>query len=109
MDVHCSTCNEPWDTYHLWQDAVFDTGLSPEEAREWLSLPAGKRLSERYRKEFRAAGWEFGKSVINVVRCPCCPTGARPDPEKVETKALLESLLAGDEDGLAAKFEDYGL
>jgi len=21
MDVHCSACGEPWDTYHLWQDA----------------------------------------------------------------------------------------
>jgi hypothetical protein len=32
MDVHCSTCNEPWDVYHLSHDAIFETGLSVEEA-----------------------------------------------------------------------------
>ena len=109
MDVHCSTCNEPWDTYHLWQDAVFETGLSQEEAIAWRSLPHAKKLIDRYRKEFRAAGWEFGQSVINVVHCPCCPKGATPDPEKVHTKAALEELLGDDQDGLAATFEDYRL
>src|SRR5581483_4581266 len=66
MDVHCSTCNEPWDVYHLWQDAIFETGLSVEEAEAWCSLPRSQKLSDRYRKEFRAAGWEFGYTVINV-------------------------------------------
>ena len=28
MDVHCTTCGEPWDVYHLWHDAIFETGLS---------------------------------------------------------------------------------
>ena len=32
MDVHCSTCGEPWDVYHLWHDAIFETGLSHAEA-----------------------------------------------------------------------------
>lgn len=109
MDVHCSTCREPWDTYHLWQDAVFETGLTAEEARKWRSLPQSQKLTERYRKEFRAAGWEFGRSVINVIRCPCCPKDAKPDPELMETKATLEALLGGDEDGLASAFEDYNL
>jgi len=68
-----------------------------------------QKLSERYRTEFRTAGWEFGKSVINVVHCPCCPEGAKPDPEKVQTKSLIEEMLDGDEDGLAATFEDYQL
>ena len=59
--------------------------------------------------EFRSAGWEFGQSVINVVRCPCCPKDAQPDPDRVQTKAALEELLGDDEDGLAAAFEDYRL
>ena len=109
MDVHCSTCGEPWDTYHLWQDAVFETGLSPESAAAWRSLPRAEKLSDRYRQEFRAAGYEFGQSVINVVRCPCCPKDAQPNPERVQTKAALEELLGDDEDGLAATFEDYHL
>ncbi len=109
MDVHCSTCNEPWDTFHLWQDAIFEIGLSVEEAEAWRSLPRAEKLSDRYRKEFRAAGWEFGQSVINVIRCPSCPKDAKPDPERVHTKAALEQLLGADEDGLAATFEDYRL
>src|SRR5882672_6360452 len=81
MDVHCSTCNEPWDVYHLWHEAVFETSLSPEQAEAWCSLPRSEKLSDRYREEFRFVGWEFGQGVINVVRCPCCPKDARPDAE----------------------------
>ena len=109
MDVHCSTCGEPWDVYHLWQEAIFETGLSHDEAEAWRSLPRAEKLNERYRQEFRAGGWEFGQGVINVVRCPCCPKGAQPDPGRVETKAGLEELMGDDEDGLAATFEDYRL
>ena len=109
MDVHCSTCNEPWDVYHLWHEAIFETGLSVEEAQAWASLFQKDKLSERYRQEFKAVGWEFGQSVVNVVRCPACPKDAKPDSERVATKAALEELLGDDEDGLAATFEDYRL
>jgi len=109
MDVHCTTCGEPWDTYHLWHDAIFETGLGHEEAEAWQSLPRSEKLSDRYREEFRVAGWQFGQSVINVVRCPACPKDAKPDPDRLKTKAELELLLGDDEDGLAAKFEDYRL
>lgn len=109
MDVHCSTCNEPWDTYHLWQDAIFETALSVEEAERWHSLPRSQKLSDRYRQEFRTAGWEFGSGVINVIRCPCCPKNAVPDLGRVQTKAALEDLMGDDEDGLAAALEDYQL
>ena len=109
MDVHCSSCGEPWDAYHLSHDAVFETGLSQEEAEAWRHLPRNQKLTDRYRKAFRAAHWEFGQGVINVVRCPCCPKGATPNPDRVQTKAALEELLGDDEDGLAATFEDYRL
>ena len=109
MDVHCSTCDEPWDVYHLWHEAVFETGLPTEEAEAWGSLPRSEKLTERYRKEFRAAGWEFGQSIINVIRCPSCPKDAKPNQERVQTKTALEELLGEDEDGLAATFEDYRL
>ena len=109
MDVHCSTCTEPWDTHHLWHDAVFETGLTGEEAETWGSLPRTEKLSARYRAEFRSAGWEFGQGVINVIRCPCCPKDAQPNLDRVQTKAALEELLGDDEDGLAATFEDYRL
>lgn len=109
MDVHCSTCGEPWDVYHLWHDAVFETGLSHEEADGWQHLPRDQKLSNRYRQEFRVVGWEFGSTVINIVDCPCCPNNAKPNLERVQAKAALEELLGDDEDGLAAMMEDYDL
>lgn len=109
MDVHCTTCGEPWDTYHLWQDAIFETGLPVEETEAWRTLPRSEKLSPRYRAEFAAVGWEFGEGVINVIRCPCCPAGSKPDPERLATKRALEQMLGSDEDGLAATYEDYRL
>ncbi len=109
MDVHCSTCGEPWDVYHLSHDAIFETALSVEEAEAWRSLPGNQKLSPRYRERFRVAGWEFGQSVINVTRCPTCPKEVKPDAEIVQTKAALEELLGDDGDGLAATFEDFQL
>ena len=109
MDVHCSTCGEPWDTYHLWHDAIWDTGLSEDEIREWEKLPQHEKLAPKWREEFKVAGYVFGQTVVNVVRCPACPKDAEPDTAKVEIKAAIECLLAGDEDGLAATFEDHGL
>ena len=109
MDVHCSTCNEPWDVFHLWHEAIFETGLTHEEAEGWRTLPQKQKLSDRYRNEFRSAGWEFGHSVVNVIRCPGCPKDAKPNLERLQTKAALEELLGGDEDGLATTYEDYRL
>lgn len=109
MDVHCTTCGEPWDTYHLWHDAIHETGLTEEQVDIWNSLPRSEKLNDCYRKQFRAVGWQFGRSVINVIRCPCCPKGATATKEQLQTKAALEQLFGDDEDGLAATFEDFRL
>ena len=109
MDVHCSTCGEPWDVYHLRHEAIFDTGLSEAEAQAWGGLPHKQRLTPCYREKFQAAGWEFGGSILDVRHCPCCPKGAQPDPDKAAIKAALVDLLGKDEDGMAAMFEDFGL
>jgi hypothetical protein len=109
MDVHCSTCGEPWDVFHLHQDAIFETCLDKEEAEAWIDLPFSKKLSDRYREEFRAVGWEFGKSVVNVAHCPCCRKNAKPNPNRVAIKSVLEDLFGDDEDGLATTFKDHRL
>jgi hypothetical protein len=109
MDVHCTTCGEPWDTYHLSHDAIWETGLSEAEIRVWERLPQTEKLAAKWRREFEAARYVFGRTVINVIRCPACPNGAQPDSGKMQLKAELENLLAGDEDGLAATYEDHGL
>ena len=109
MDVYCSTCNEPWDAYHVRHEAVYDTDLNPGEAEAWRNLPTSEQLTPQYREKFKAGGWEFGLSLLNVIHCPCCPAAAKPDPERVATKGALEQLFGEDEDGLASTLEDYGL
>jgi hypothetical protein len=109
MDVLCSSCGEPWDLYHLRHDAIFETDLDHTEAEAWRSLTPTQRLSPRYREKFKAAGYEFGGSINNVVRCPCCSKGTKPDPDKSVLKAALVDLLGDDEDGIAGTMEDFGL
>jgi hypothetical protein len=109
MDVHCSSCGEPWDVYHLRHEAIFETSLDHAEAKAWGTLSPRLRLTRRYREKFRGAGWEFGASILDVVHCPCCPKGARPDPDKAAMKAGLVEILGDDEDAVAAMMEDFGL
>ena len=109
MDVHCSSCGEPWDVYHLRHEAIFETHLNHAEAKAWCELSPELRLSRRYREKFKAAGWIFGASILDVVHCPCCPKGAKPDLDKAAMKAGLVEILGDDEDAIAATMEDYGL
>jgi hypothetical protein len=68
MDVHCTTCGEPWDTYHLWHNAIWETGLPEEEIRAWEKLPQNEKLAPKWRKEFEEAGHVLGRTVIHVSR-----------------------------------------
>ena len=109
MDVHCTTCCEPWDVYHLRHDAIYETDLDPAEAKAWTELSPQLKLTQRHREKFQAAGYQFGASVLNVMRCPCCPKDAKPDPDKAALKAGIVEVLGDDEDGIAATMEDFGL
>ena len=109
MDVHCTACGEPWDVYHLRHDAIYETDLSHAEAKAWTQLSPPLKLNDRYREKFKAAGYEFGGSILNVRRCPACPKDAKPDPDKAAMKAGIVELLGEDEDGIAATMEDFGL
>jgi hypothetical protein len=109
MDVHCSSCGESWDVYHLRHDAVFETDLDHAEAEAWRDLSPADRLSRRYRDKLKAAGYQFGASILDVMRCPCCPKDAKPDPDKAALKAGLVEILGDDEDAIAATMEDFGL
>jgi len=109
MDVHCTTCGEPWDFCHLRHDAIFETDLTHAEAKAWTEMSHASRLNQRYREKFSAVGYEFGASIMNVIRCPACPKAARPDPDKAALKAGIAEILGDDEDGIAATMEDFGL
>ncbi len=109
MDVHCSTCGEPWDVHHFWHDAIFETDLTPEEATAWQALPPGQKLNERYRNKFQAAVGNLATASSTSFVAPAVPQTRSPIPEQVALKAALEDLLGDDEDALAATFEDHHL
>jgi hypothetical protein len=109
MDVRCSTCFEPWDIHHLKHDEIYDTDLHEAECEAWQNLEPEEQLYGRYREKFKANGWEFGRTVLNVVRCPACPKEAKPNAIHFEAKSMLENLLADDPDALATILEDYNL
>ena len=109
MDVHCSTCMEPWDACYLQQELITEIALRADEMRRWWRQPPTQRLTPAIRQALQNAGWEFGASVLDVRHCPACPAGARPHPDRVFFKAALTELLEDDEDGLAACLEDYEL
>ena len=85
------------------------TRRKPRSGEVWRGLSLTERLSSRYREKFNAAGYEFGASILDVIHCPGCPKGAKPDPDKVALKAGLVEILGDDEDGIAATMEDFGL
>ena len=109
MDVHCSSCNEPWDAYHLRHDAIFEADIDEKEVEAWKQLTSSEQLSLGYREKFKAIGFEFGGSILNVIHCPCCPKGAKLDPDKAALKAGIVEMLGDDEDAIASQLEDLGL
>lgn len=106
MDVHCSTCGEAWEAYHLQHKAIFHTNLTKEQAEMWLLLPREEKLSERYRELFRAVGLEFGNSVLHVKCCPCCPTGTLPNVDVEAVKSAIVERLGGEESAIALAFKE---
>jgi hypothetical protein len=109
MDVHCSSCGEPWDTDHLLHDAIHDTFLSQGEIVLWRQLSPSEKLATSYRLEFKGVGWDFGRTLLHVVRCPSCGPDSRPDPEVATLKGAIEEILGDDLEPIAAEFLDHHL
>ena len=109
MDVQCTTCGEPWDAYYLRHDAINKTDLSHAEAKAWTQLSPKVKLLGPYREKFKAVGFEFGGSVLNVMRCPACPKGAKPAPDKAALKVGIVELLGDDEDAIVDAMADCGV
>ena len=107
MDVKCAKCREPWDTYHLRYDALYEVVDADyfDKIKKWN----GKLDTVVYQRRTARAlladdGWVFGTSIYDVRRCPCCPANA--EPAKSAARDLLSAMLAGDDDGLASVLED---
>lgn len=120
MDVHCLNCREPWDTYHMRHDAIWDAicdgGLWPDligDDADQMKVKLHERWPEQklipeVREAFERVGWEFGGSVLVIHRCPCCKNKPA-NPVSEDTRARVQAvdeLLHDDLDGTAAELSE---
>jgi len=113
MDINCAICQEPWEHYHMLHDMVWDAWDGVENSsshklcKKFLDDP-NRTLNEMMRSDLASAGWKFGQTIFAIHQCPCCD-GIVPDDQKeaveqrIELRNELESLLAGDMDGLISE------
>ena len=105
MDITCGKCGEPFDTYHLLHDEIWETDLAAEVIKgQWRS-----RLTPVFEAAFNRLGWRFvGHNLLAVAQCPAC----KDEPETPESKARAEirgaiaEVLGDDLDGLAVELEE---
>jgi hypothetical protein len=113
MDVTCATCGEPWDTYHLRHDAVWDAmSYLPEGMTELVGDYSERGVGptawiKPVMDAMRKAGWRFGGSVLAVIRCPDCPKDRPTNTARAEVRRCLSEVLGDDEDALASMLEGY--
>jgi hypothetical protein len=109
MDIHCPTCGEPYEWYHLRYDEVYEWGLSAENEKAFLEDARFVGKNDPVRKAAERAGWQFATdSVFSFTHCPCCNKRSplQNASQRRQDMALLAELLEGDEDGLIAFASD---
>jgi hypothetical protein len=104
MDVTCAKCDEPWDSYHMRHDAIWETDLPEFIKKNWDG-----KLTPEIKAAFERDGWRFvGNSVYAIRQCPAC----KNEPDTVEsrgravTRAALAEILGDDQDGLISELND---
>lgn len=111
-DVYCATCREPWDTYHLIHDLIHEVEGDPAAARKWVAENKGMLPQGGVRESLALMGWEFGRTMVNVLKCPSCEskiTATHPDVGVSLAREALEDILGPDVDGLTNALQDHGL
>lgn len=112
-DVYCATCREPWSSYHMRHDAIWETDL-PESIKKHVSENGTSLNFPGVREALKKDGWKFGSSILAILECPCCPKqkeeGTVEEAEKIEERKMkrivLADILGDDEDGLQSMLED---
>lgn len=120
MDITCATCREPWDSYHMRHDAIWEVwdggegSESHELCKGFLADPR-RSLTPPVRAALEDDGWKFGATIFTILRCPCCDANedhnGTPNAEKVahrkEAYLMLEESLGDDHDGLISTLNDF--
>ena len=112
MDIACPNCGEPWDATHMLEDEPHEWGLDMWMLERILEERKFRGPDDPARKLAAACGWEFaGDSLLTFVRCPACKHKEegilrQRVREQAAKRQVLESLLAGDEDGLLSELAE---
>lgn len=106
MDIHCPTCDEPWDRLHLLEDEVHEWGLASSDVKDFQRTGVFTGPKDRTRIAAEAAGWKFqSNSMLSFTACPCCKR--RPEVSDAEQRrqgvSILADYLDGDPDALASE------
>jgi hypothetical protein len=94
-DVYCHNCGEPWDTYGLRHEIVWETDL-PKQVQEHFNGKLPTNPNSRTHNAFRNAGWEFGSTVFNIKRCPCCRANAAERNQDNDEYGILRARIMRD-------------
>ena len=111
MDMKCATCQEPWEHHHLLQDLPFEIwdGVGDSDTHKIIldfKASSKNKIPEEMREGLAEEGWEFGRTIVCVLKCCCCGDnlGSSPVDDEAETRRELrleaEQLLGDDLDGL---------
>ena len=120
MDVKCATCQEPWDSHHMLYDLpwdIWDGEDGSDSHKTVLDFKAGPKTSipKEMRSELEDEGWEFGRTIVCVLKCCCCGDnlGSEPPDEDVDLRKTLrleaEEMLGDDLDGLISTLRSVDL
>ena len=109
MDVTCAHCGEPWDSYHMLFDEVWEWGLPEATARDFNRNPRFGGPAD----PVRIAAGSSGEHSPGGMRLPprAGPSWeggpALPDADEREVKTrIAEQLLGDDQDGLIVELAD---
>lgn len=106
MDIHCPSCGEPWDSYHMRYDEPHEWGEPDYRTNDFIN--GGSRFDgpdDPMRKAAEASGWRFASnSVLSLTACPSCK-GASILADAIERRArvaVAAEINGDDDDGLVA-------
>lgn len=117
MDIWCAKCSEPWDHHHLLHELPYEVWDGVEESSSWMIAERFKNgdkssIPKLLRQDLAAEGWKFGKTIVCVLECNCCPHD-NEDPEGVlmrqEAYLMAEDLMAGDLDGTISTLASHSV
>jgi hypothetical protein len=83
--------------------------LCPKPTPRYVGEPWECKLTPFWREQFKERGWEFGASLMAVLKCSCCEEGKeRSGAARIrEDYKVISELLEGDDDGIAVELAEY--